>query len=382
MKSSWTKSKIIQEAKKYCFMTEFELYCPEAYRIAQKRGYLEQVCSHMELYKPRVIKKGTPLTQEYILQEAKKCKTKWEFKIKYPGAYQKANELKIMNECFPNLKNKKKTQIRWNHDLIAEEAKKYTTLDEFELHARGGFKYAQRHNILDKITAHMSYKRFKPMDKKARIEVAMKEAEKYVSRTEFRDKDPINLKFLERHKREDILFSIFGEKREINKDWTKEAILEEARLYTQKKQFARKSPMAAIKAKKMGIYEEACAHMSKLVNNREQKLERYIVEEMEETLTKSGKKYQIQTQSVLYFPDQKIILDIVLILDNKIYPLEIKHDSSYWTLPHINRQVEKYNILLKPLGYEPVTVVSDTGKYGLAMSDFFIKLVSMTQNFK
>jgi len=328
----------------------------------------------MQVYKPRTTKKGVPLTREYVMAEASKYKSKWEFKIKASGAYQKANELKIMDECFPNVENNKKNKIRWTHELVAEEAKKHNSLDEFELHARGGFKYAQRHKILDQITTHIPHKRFRPMDKKARTELATKEAKKYVSRTEFRDKDPINFKFLERHKREDILFSIFGEKREINKNWTVESIFEEARLYTQRKEFYRKSSMAAIKAKEMGIYEQVCSHMTKLVNNREQKLEKDIVEKLSEFLTQSGRKFRIQTQSVLYFPDQKIILDIVLTLDNKIYPIEIKHDSSYWTMPGINRQVEKYNDLLKPLGYEPVIVVSDTGKYGIVLSELFTKL--------
>jgi len=36
MASQWTKSKIIKEANKYSFMTEFELYAPEAYRVAKE----------------------------------------------------------------------------------------------------------------------------------------------------------------------------------------------------------------------------------------------------------------------------------------------------------------------------------------------------------
>lgn len=375
--NQWTKRKIIKEAKKYSFMTEFELYAPEAYRLAKERGYLEIVCSHMKTYKPRISKKGSPLTKESVMEEARKYKTKWEFKIKAPGAYQKANELKIMNELFKSTFGHTKPKTRWTHELITEEAKKYNSLNDFEINVRGGFKYAQRHNILDKITAHMPYKRFKPMDKDARTELAIQEAKKYISRGEFRDKDPITFKFLERHKREDILFSIFGAKQEMNRNWTVELIMEEARLYNSKKEFARKSSMAAIKAKEMGIYEQACSHMTKLVNTREQTLEKSIVEEMISILKSSGREFEITTQNVLYFPDQKIILDIVLILDNKKYPIEIKHDDSYWTMPQITRQVEKYNKLLKPLDYEPVIVVSNLGKYGVHMNSFLKDLSSL-----
>ena len=45
----WTKDKCLLEAKKFTFRSEFKLKSCSAYSIAQKNGWLNEICIHMPI---------------------------------------------------------------------------------------------------------------------------------------------------------------------------------------------------------------------------------------------------------------------------------------------------------------------------------------------
>lgn len=90
-------------------------------------------------------------TYEKVLEEAKKYKTKKEFKEKGGRAYVLANKNKWMSE-FTWIKSKFKPRNYWNHDTVTEAAKKYTTKKEFMENDSSAYSLACKNKWIDEFT--------------------------------------------------------------------------------------------------------------------------------------------------------------------------------------------------------------------------------------
>lgn len=94
----WNKQLCAEEALKYKTKTDFNRGSVGAYTHALKHGFLDELCSHMEV--------------------------KW--------------------------------QRKWsNKDVCRKEALKYQTRSEFQYKSNGAYTYAMRHYFLDEICNHM-----------------------------------------------------------------------------------------------------------------------------------------------------------------------------------------------------------------------------------
>ena len=110
----WNKEKCAIEALKYNTKTEFNKACVGAYTHARKHGFLDEICSHMEI----------------------KWQRKWDSKEK----------------CHA-------------------EALKYESRGEFQEKCDSAYTYAMRHGFLDEICTHMtSYGNLNPEKEKKRHE--------------------------------------------------------------------------------------------------------------------------------------------------------------------------------------------------------------------
>ena len=96
----WNKEKCAIEALKYNTKTEFNKACVGAYTHARKHGFLDEICSHMEI----------------------KWQRKWDSKEK----------------CHA-------------------EALKYESRGEFQEKCDGAYTYALRHGFLDEICTHLQH---------------------------------------------------------------------------------------------------------------------------------------------------------------------------------------------------------------------------------
>ncbi len=128
----------------------------------------------------------------------------------------------------------------WTLASIVEESKKYTTKSEFALNASGAVKAARRLGIYKIICSDMKRKK------------QSKSTEKEV--------------------------------------WSKDRIFEEALKYPSKSEFTAKSGKAVKEAKKLGIYQDACIHMSTNYKT-------WTADELYEEATKYTTKVEFQKKS-------------------------------------------------------------------------------------
>ncbi len=185
----WTKERCWEEAKKYSRRTDFQKYDKAAYSAAFKKGWLDDICSHMSSfdYEPSI------WTKENCFAKAQECKTRGEFKKKYPNAYGAALDNGWLDELFVNhpnhgYKNRrmmiaiKSNQERkyWTEKRVLKEAKKHSSLSEFAKKSSGAYDAVFKLQILDKI-----HKIIVPKCVRWTYDMIKEEAKKYNTKREF-----------------------------------------------------------------------------------------------------------------------------------------------------------------------------------------------------
>ena len=148
--SKWNKKKVLKDAKKYKSRSEWKKKSPSAYRFAKKHGFFEQAVMHMK--KPL---KGK-WTEENIIKNAKKYKTIKEWMKNEPGAYAAAQKKKLLSKATKHMKRLWK--IKWNENSINTKAKKFKYRSEFKEAFPSAYAAARRLGILKKVTKHMKKK--------------------------------------------------------------------------------------------------------------------------------------------------------------------------------------------------------------------------------
>ena len=99
-----------------------------------------------------IYKKRRKLSDNDIIEIAKKYSIKYEFKLKDPSAFSIACKRNILDKACIHMK----VIYRKLSDLdIMEVAKKYSTRSEFYLKDKSAYDTAYKRNILDKVCIHM-----------------------------------------------------------------------------------------------------------------------------------------------------------------------------------------------------------------------------------
>lgn len=186
----WTKERCKEEAKKYSNRTEFQKINKSAYGAAFKNGWLDDICSHMSHYKYEPSK----WTKENCFIKVQDCKSRGDFKKKYPNAYGAALDNGWLEELFANhpnhgYKNKrvmigmKSHQGRkyWNEERVLKEAHKYHSLSDFAKKCCGAYDAAFNLQIIDKVRMILS-----PNIIRWTYDMIVEEARKYNTKREFR----------------------------------------------------------------------------------------------------------------------------------------------------------------------------------------------------
>lgn len=159
----WTKAKCKEAADKFSKRIDFQKGNPAAHSAAFKNGWLDEFCSHMSYneFEP------TKWTKQICAELAKQYKTRGKFKANNSSAYKIALKHKWLDEIFKDLpyhgyRNERvmianeERKINgsckyWTEYRILEEAKKYHSLTEFSKKASGAYDAAYTLKILDKI---------------------------------------------------------------------------------------------------------------------------------------------------------------------------------------------------------------------------------------
>jgi len=149
--SYWTKERCAEEALKYKTKTAFSRGSSGAHQSSQANGWLDDVCSHMEERK----KPNGYWTKERCSDEAKKYKTKYAFEKGTVSAYNAARVGGYLDDICGHMISPYKPSGYWTKERCAEEALKYTTRLMFSNGSCGAYSAAQRNKWLDDVCVHM-----------------------------------------------------------------------------------------------------------------------------------------------------------------------------------------------------------------------------------
>lgn len=178
----WTKKKCHEAALTCETRTEFLNKFSGAYHRANRSGWLDDVCSHMELrHKPNGY-----WTYGKCREAAYKCKSIKEFTEKYGSAYTISKNngwLKDFNVQLNNIGRKKPGY--WNvFENCKEEALKHNSRWEFQQLSHSAYCSAYKNGWLDDVCSHMELQ-IKSCGHWNDFENCKEEALKYKSRSDF-----------------------------------------------------------------------------------------------------------------------------------------------------------------------------------------------------
>jgi len=141
----WNKKAVFEEAKKYSRKIEFQKGCGSAYIAAWKKGWLSEMIWFKEVCKPI----GYWQNKENVFAEAKKYKTRYEFKQNAPSAYASARKNKWLSEMDWFEEGKKPNGYWQNKEIVFAEALKYSSKSEFCKRCRSAYYAAWKNKWLD-----------------------------------------------------------------------------------------------------------------------------------------------------------------------------------------------------------------------------------------
>lgn len=147
----WNKQLCAEEALKYKTKTDFNRGSVGAYTHALKHGFLDEICSHMEVKWQRKWS-----NKDVCRKEALKYQTRSEFQYKSNGAYTYAMRHYFLDEICNHMENHH--EIKWNSkEACAKEALKYKRRIDFARDSNSAYTYALKHGFLDEICSHMTF---------------------------------------------------------------------------------------------------------------------------------------------------------------------------------------------------------------------------------
>ena len=152
----WTKELCHQEALKYNSRCDFGSHSASAYTKARKSGWLDDICSHM-INPNKDYKKRHYWTKESCQQEALLYNIKFKFKTESSGAYQKAAQEGWLDDICSHMANvqRNKSYGYWTKERCHQEALKYIHRKKFKHGSTSAYTRAQKHGFLNEICSHM-----------------------------------------------------------------------------------------------------------------------------------------------------------------------------------------------------------------------------------
>jgi hypothetical protein len=241
-----TKEKIVNEAKKYTSVTEFQKGSGGAFNAARRLGIMDEFTW---FEKKERLPFGYWKDKEHCMEEAKKYTSKKEFQNKNQSAYWASLKYEYLDEM-PWLAKRKSTprNILNNKDLVMEESKKYSSRVEFMKNNRSFYSAALRNGWLDEML-WLGEKTQKVRGHWENKENVLKEAMKYASRDEFKKESSGAYKAAHKHRWIDEMtwLKSKNEKGSEHKKrrWkTKDDVIEESKKYNSRSEFKKRSGKA------------------------------------------------------------------------------------------------------------------------------------------
>ena len=141
----WTFDRCKEEACKYSKKSNFEKGSGSAYIIALRNGWINKICSHMS--SPQ--RASGHWTKSACLKEASKYKTASDFEKFSPGAYDASRKHGIYKKCCQHMQSPQKEKGFWTKSKCLEEAKKYSSISEFQKGSRYAYQKSLKNGWLE-----------------------------------------------------------------------------------------------------------------------------------------------------------------------------------------------------------------------------------------
>ena len=241
------KNNIINEAKKYKTRGEFRNKSYGAYRAAIKHG-----C------KKKNVPNGYWQNKENVINEARKYKNRWEFQKNSPGAYQSASLHKWLDEIywFGKPKERKPRGYWQNKENVINESKKFKTRSEFKFLSQRAYESARKNKWLDEMIWLNNDNGKHPKGYWKNEKNIMHEAKKYSNKEEFKEKNLTAFLMSYRYGFNEKMDWLVRQEQHKKGYWDYDAIESEAVKYKTKTAFFRGCQTAYRKALEMGIIDD------------------------------------------------------------------------------------------------------------------------------
>ena len=243
----WTEKAILEDAKKYDTKMEWKSASNGAYCAASRMALIDKACSHMRQY----VKKPVKWTKDTILNDAKKYKTRAEWKNASTG-YKAAQKMNILDLSCSHMK-RLCVHGKWTEKAILEDAKKYQGRKQWQINSPGAYAAAVKKNLINKCS-HMGSGYIKWT-----AEMIAKDAKKYKTKAEWK-KNSVGYAAAQRR---NILDKVCRHMHDGRKIWTMEEILKEAGQHETLIEWRKRSNGCYQAAISKGLLEKACAHMKR-----------------------------------------------------------------------------------------------------------------------
>lgn len=249
------KNNVIREAKKYKTRGEFRNKSCGAYRAAIKYGYIDEFTW---LSRKKNVPNGHWQNKENVINEARKYKNRWEFQKNSAGAYQSASLHNWLDEIdwFEKPKERKPRGHWQNKENVINESKKYKTRSEFKFLSQRAYESARKNKWLDEMTWLNNDNGKHPKGYWKNEKNIMHEAKKYSNKEEFKRKNLTAFLMSYKYGFNEKMDWMVKQKQHKNGYWTYKHIEEEAIKYKTKTDFFKGNQVAYKKALKMGIIND------------------------------------------------------------------------------------------------------------------------------
>ena len=249
------KNNIINEAKKYKTRGEFRNKSYGAYHAAIKQGYINEFTW---LSKKKNVSNGYWQNKENVINEARKYKTRGEFQKNSVGAYESARKNKWLDEMdwFEKPKERKPRGYWQNKENVINESKNFKTRSEFKFLSQRAYESARKNKWLDEMIwlNNDNGKHHKGYWKNEKN--IMHEAKKYSNKEEFKEKNLTAFLMSYRYGFNEKMDWLVRQKQHKKGYWTYKHIEEEALKYNTKTEFFKGNQTAYRAALKLGIIDD------------------------------------------------------------------------------------------------------------------------------
>ena len=155
-KGYWnTKKNIIEESKKFSSRTEFKKKSQNAYNLALKNKWIDEM-PWLDINNHKH-PKGYWKNKENMMNEARKYSTKEEFQKGNLTAFLAAHRYGFIDEMDWLVKQKQHKKGYWTYDKIEKEAIKYNTKTEFFENNQTAYRAALKLGVIDDFFSFNDY---------------------------------------------------------------------------------------------------------------------------------------------------------------------------------------------------------------------------------